>query len=50
MKVERSPAALERFKTIVFETVFQQPREPAIAASQRRIRKRRTAKSKRDRG
>jgi len=50
MKVERSPAALERFKTIVFETVFQQPREPAIAASQRPIRKRRTTKSKRDRG
>src|SRR5213595_425416 len=25
MKVERSPAALERFKTIVFETVFKVP-------------------------
>src|SRR5438874_1746165 len=25
MKVERSPAALERFKTIVFETVFKKP-------------------------
>jgi TetR/AcrR family transcriptional regulator, transcriptional repressor for nem operon len=25
MKVERSPAALERFKTIAFETVFKQP-------------------------
>lgn len=25
MKVERSPAALERFKTIVFATVFRQP-------------------------
>jgi TetR/AcrR family transcriptional repressor of nem operon len=25
MKVERSPAALERFKTIVFETVFKRP-------------------------
>lgn len=25
MKVERSPAALERFKTIVFETVFKAP-------------------------
>jgi TetR/AcrR family transcriptional repressor of nem operon len=49
MKVERSPAALERFKNIVFETVFQQPRESAIAAPQRRIRKHRTAKSKRDR-
>lgn len=26
MKVERSPAALERFKTIVFATVFKEPR------------------------
>src|SRR5262249_12951979 len=26
MKVERSPAALERFKAIVFDTVFKQPR------------------------
>jgi TetR/AcrR family transcriptional regulator, transcriptional repressor for nem operon len=25
MKVERSPAALERFKTIMFETVFKKP-------------------------
>jgi TetR/AcrR family transcriptional repressor of nem operon len=49
MKVERSPAALERFKTIVFETVFQQPREPAVAVRQRRIPKGSTAKSKRDR-
>jgi TetR/AcrR family transcriptional regulator, transcriptional repressor for nem operon len=49
MKVERSPAALERFKTIVFETVFQQPRAPGIAARQRRIHKGSTAKSKRDR-
>ena len=49
MKVERSPAALERFKTIVFETVFQQPRAPAVAARQRRIHKASTAKSKRDR-
>jgi TetR/AcrR family transcriptional regulator, transcriptional repressor for nem operon len=49
MKVERSPAALERFKAIVFETVFQQPRASASAARERRIHKRSTAKSKRDR-
>jgi TetR/AcrR family transcriptional regulator, transcriptional repressor for nem operon len=49
MKVERSPAALERFKAIVFETVFQQPRASAGAARERRIHKRSTAKSKRDR-
>jgi TetR/AcrR family transcriptional repressor of nem operon len=49
MKVERSPAALERFKTIVFETVFQQPRAPAPAERRRRIHKGSTAKSKRDR-
>ena len=48
MKVERSPSALERFKTIVFETVFQKPRASAFAERQRRIRKRSTAKSKRD--
>src|SRR5262249_2438472 len=30
MKVERSPAALERFKTIVFETVFKPPRTLAV--------------------
>src|SRR5246127_2080394 len=34
MKVERRPAALERFKTIVFETVFQKPRASAAAARQ----------------
>jgi len=28
MKVERRPAALERFKTIVFETVFKKPGTP----------------------
>ena len=33
MKVERSPAALERFKTIVFETVFKPPRASAAAKS-----------------
>jgi len=49
MKVERRPAALERFKTIVFETVFQKPRAAAAAARQRRIHKSSTAKSKRDR-
>jgi len=49
MKVERSPAALERFKTIVFETVFQQRRAPAVTARQRRIHKSAITKSKRDR-
>jgi len=49
MKVERSSAALERFKTIVFETVFQQPRAPAAAERRRRVHKGSTAKSKRDR-
>ena len=49
MKVERSPAALERFKTIVFETVFQQPRALAVAARQRRIHKGAITKSKRNR-
>src|SRR6266566_5472491 len=32
MKVERSPAALERFKTIVFETVFKKPGSTHIVA------------------
>src|SRR6266576_4027657 len=49
MKVERSPAALERFETIVFETVFQQRRAPAVTARQRRIHKGAITKSKRDR-
>jgi TetR/AcrR family transcriptional repressor of nem operon len=40
MKVERSPAALERFKTIAFETVFKRPQ---------RRRKRSTSTSRRDR-
>ena len=39
MKVERSPAALERFKTIAFETIFKPPQR----------RKRSTSKSKRGR-
>src|SRR5207253_8911092 len=33
MKVERSPAALERFKTIVFETIFK--KQPVSAVSKR---------------
>jgi TetR/AcrR family transcriptional repressor of nem operon len=45
MKVERSPAALERFKTIVFETVFKQPRTSAITRRKRPAGK----ASKRDR-
>jgi TetR/AcrR family transcriptional repressor of nem operon len=40
MKVERSPAALDRFKTIAFETVFKQPQ---------RRRKRSTSARKRNR-
>jgi len=49
MKVERSPAALERFKTIVFATVFKQPRTVASQKHQRRARKQSKRKSKRDR-
>jgi TetR/AcrR family transcriptional repressor of nem operon len=49
MKVERSPAALERFKAIVFETVFKQPRNFAATKRQRRASKVSTAKSKRHR-
>jgi TetR/AcrR family transcriptional regulator, transcriptional repressor for nem operon len=49
MKVERSPAALERFKTIAFETVFKQPQKFAGTKPQRRASKRSTAKSNRHR-
>jgi TetR/AcrR family transcriptional repressor of nem operon len=49
MKVERGPAALERFKTIVFETIFRRPRAFAIKKRQRRASKRSKAKSKRNR-
>src|SRR5438874_5297675 len=45
MKVERSPAALERFKNIVFETVFKPPR--ASAAAKRKGRASKGAKPKR---
>ena len=45
MKVERSPAALERFKTIAFETVFKQRRNFAANKRQRQARKRSTSKS-----
>jgi TetR/AcrR family transcriptional regulator, transcriptional repressor for nem operon len=38
MKVERSSAALERFKVIVFETVFKQPRTSAVGKRQLRVR------------
>jgi len=44
MKVERSPAALERFKSIVFATVFNPPR--ASAAARRKGEPNRAAKSK----
>src|SRR5438270_11049850 len=36
MKVERSPAALERFKTIIFETVFKVPGTSAKRSANRR--------------
>jgi TetR/AcrR family transcriptional regulator, transcriptional repressor for nem operon len=49
MKVERNPAALERFKAIVFETVFKQPQKFAASKRQRRAGKVSTAKSKRHR-
>jgi TetR/AcrR family transcriptional repressor of nem operon len=49
MKVERSPAALERFKAIVFETVFKQPRKFAATKRQWRASKVSTMKSKRHR-
>ena len=47
MKVERGPAALERFKTIVFETVFKRPRTFKVNKGQRRVGK--YLKSKTDR-
>jgi TetR/AcrR family transcriptional repressor of nem operon len=46
MKVERSPAALERFKNIVFETVFKRPRTFAIKKGQPLADRRSTATSK----
>ena len=49
MKVERSPAALERFKTIVFKTVFKRPRTFVVTKRQGRAHKGSTAKSKRNR-
>jgi TetR/AcrR family transcriptional repressor of nem operon len=49
MKVERSPAALERFKTILFETVFKQRRTLAGVKRRRRSGKSSTAKSKQTR-
>ena len=49
MKVERRPAALERFKTIVFETVLKQPRTVASQKRRRLARKRSKRTSKRDR-
>ena len=44
MKVERTPAALERFKTIVFATVLKQLRSSAGKKRQRRMAKRATPK------
>ena len=49
MKVERSPAALERFKTIAFKTVFKRPQKFARTKPHHRARKRSTAKSNRNR-
>jgi TetR/AcrR family transcriptional regulator, transcriptional repressor for nem operon len=46
MRVERSPAALERFKTIAFETVFKQSRKFAVTKRHRHASKRPTSKSK----
>src|SRR6266851_4186670 len=40
MKVERSPAALERFKTILFATVFKRPRTFTVNKRQCRTGKR----------
>ncbi len=45
MKVERSSAALERFKTIAFETVFKQPRNFAATKRERQPTRRSTSKS-----
>src|SRR5438477_12156246 len=47
MKVERNPAALKRFKAIVFKTIFKQPQ--ASAARKRSSRVRKNLKSKRNR-
>lgn len=49
MKVERSPAALERFKAIVFKTVLKPPRTIAVANRQRPATKKSTTKSKQNR-
>src|ERR1044071_4829691 len=49
MKVERSSAALERFKAIVFETVFKQPRTSALTKRQLRVRNNSKRTSSRDR-
>ena len=44
MKVERSPAALKRFKAIVFETVFKKSRKFPATKGRRRATKVATAK------
>ena len=48
MKVERSPAALDRFKAIVFETVFKQARASADSKRQPGARKTSKSRSRRD--
>jgi TetR/AcrR family transcriptional repressor of nem operon len=49
MKVERTPAALERFKAIVFDTVLKRPRTLAAVKPRRRSRKSSAAKSQQPR-
>jgi TetR/AcrR family transcriptional repressor of nem operon len=46
MKVERSPAALERFKTIAFETIFRVPGAPPNPLRKGRIHNRSAMKLK----
>jgi TetR/AcrR family transcriptional repressor of nem operon len=46
MKVERSPAALERFKAIVFESVFKPPRTLPVHKAKGRAGKDAKSKSK----
>jgi TetR/AcrR family transcriptional regulator, transcriptional repressor for nem operon len=49
MKVERAPAALERFKAIVFATVFKQPSTLSTRKAQSRARRHSKTKSSRNR-
>jgi TetR/AcrR family transcriptional repressor of nem operon len=49
MKVEQGPAALERFKRIVFGTVLARPRMTAVTKRRRRARESGMAKAKQER-